>query len=99
MEKINCWEHMMCGRGPGGSHVQGLGICPAAIAKKLDGVHGGTNGGRACWVVGGTLCNGELQGSFSKKYDSCMECAFYKKVKDEESSAFQFSASLFLMLH
>lgn len=99
MEKLNCWEHKKCGRQPGGSYVQEMGICPATTATRLDGVHGGTNAGRACWVVGGTLCNGRLQESFSKKYDGCIECDFYMRVKDEESSFFQLSASLFMKLH
>ena len=90
---------MKCGRQPGGPHANDLGICPATTEKKLHGVHGGTNAGRACWVINATLCNGNLQGSFSKKYDECMECDFYKKIMTEESSNFQLSASLFMMLH
>jgi hypothetical protein len=99
MDKINCWEFYECGRQPGGSNVRELGTCPVATEKKLDGVHGGANAGRACWVVGGTLCNGKIQETFLQKYDGCMECDFYKKVKAEESSDFVLSASLYMMLH
>jgi hypothetical protein len=99
MGKLNCWEFKRCGRELGGTGVHEQGVCPAATAKRLDGAHGGTNAGRACWVVGGTLCNDSVQETFAKKYDSCMECDFYKKVKSEESSGFQLSASLFMMLH
>jgi len=99
MERLNCWEFKNCGRQPGGPCVHEMGICPATTAKGLDGVHGGTNAGRAWWVVGGKLCNGQLQGSFAKKYDGCVECDFYKIVKDEESSFFQLSTSLFMKLH
>ncbi len=99
MDKLNCWEFNKCGRQPGGLHVDQRGVCPVATEKKLNGVHGGTNAGRACWVVGGTLCNGKVQETFAKKYDDCVECEFYKKVKNEEASLFQLSASLFMMLH
>ncbi len=99
MGKLNCWEFHGCGRQPGGDRVSELGVCPASVEKKLSGVHGGTNAGRACWVIGGTFCDGRVQGSFSKKYDSCLQCDFYKKVKDEESSSFRLSAGLFMMLH
>jgi hypothetical protein len=99
MTKLNCWEFNDCGREPGGASVQEFGVCPAATANRLNGVHGGTNAGRACWVVGGTLCNGRVQETFAKKYDRCVECAFYKKVRSEESSDFQLSASLYMMLH
>lgn len=99
MDKTNCWEFYDCGREPGGSNVRELGPCPVATEKKLDGVHGGTNAGRACWVVGGTLCNGKIQQTFLQKYDGCMECDFYKKVKEEESADFKLSASLYMMLH
>jgi hypothetical protein len=99
MGKMNCWEFSRCGREPGGAGVSEHGVCPATIARRLNGVHGGTNAGRACWVVGGTLCNGSVQETFAKKYDSCLECDFYKKVKTEEALDFQLSAGLFMMLH
>jgi len=99
MKKLNCWEYNNCGREPGGVNSHEFGICPAAKETRLDGVHGGKNAGRACWVVGMTLCNGELQGSFAKKYDNCMECDFCKKVKEEERSNCQPSASLYMMAH
>ena len=90
--KINCWEFKKCGRQPGGSHTHDLGTCPAAMEKKLDGTHGGKNGGRSCWVIAGTLCKGEIQGSFAQKYKSCEICDFYKKVKEEEFPKFMLSA-------
>jgi hypothetical protein len=99
MEKLNCWEFHKCGRQPGGDEVSERGVCPAAVERKLNGVHGGINAGRACWVVGGTFCYGRVQESFAKKYDGCMQCDFYHKVKDEESSSFRLSAGLFMMLH
>jgi len=97
--KLNCWEFNDCGREPGGASVHELGVCPAPTERKLDGVHGGTAAGRACWIVGGTLCNGKVQETFSRKYGSCIECEFYKVVRSEESSDFQLSAGLFMMLH
>jgi len=99
MNKLNCWEFNNCGREPGGANANELGICPATTERRLDGVHGGKNAGRACWVVAMTLCNGKLQGSFAKKYDNCMECDFCKKVKEEERSNCQPSASLYMMVH
>ncbi len=99
MEKLNCWEFCKCGRQPGGPQVHELGICPVSTEKKLDGIHGGTNAGRACWVVGGTLCDGKVQKTFAGKYAECVECDFYNHVKREEGSLFQFSASLYMMIH
>jgi hypothetical protein len=82
--KLNCWEFKNCGREREGAHVDDLGVCPAAVAENLNGLHGGTNGGRACWFVVGTLCNGEVQGTYVKKYRSCIYCDFFKTVKEEE---------------
>jgi hypothetical protein len=31
-------------------------------------------------------CHGEVQGTYAKKYKSCVYCDFYKKVKEEEYS-------------
>ncbi len=85
MKKKNCWEFKKCGRQPGGEHVLDLGICPAAIEKRLDGANDGLNAGRACWVIAGTLCGGKVQGSFAQKYGSCEKCDFYQAVKIEEA--------------
>ncbi len=92
--KQNCWEAKNCGREPGGSKVGEMGICPTAIEKRLDGVHSGKNGGRACWVVSGTYCKGEIQGAFNKKYAGCMICDFYGKVQSEEHPNAQLSVDL-----
>jgi hypothetical protein len=92
--KKNCWEYKKCGREPNGVNVQALGICPVATEKRLDSVHGGKNAGRACWVVGGTFCQGKVQGTFALKYDTCIDCDFYKLVKGEEYPDFILSATL-----
>lgn len=93
-KKVNCWEHKKCGREPGGPHVHDLGICPATVEEKLNGIHGGRNAGRSCWVLAGTLCKGEVQGTFAQKYKNCEVCDFYKIVKEEEFPRFMLSALL-----
>ncbi|MDH4139380.1 MAG: hypothetical protein OEV43_02290 [Coriobacteriia bacterium] len=85
--KQNCWEFRGCGRGPHGSKVDDLGKCPAATEQRLHGANGGKNGGRACWVVGGTLCDGTVQGSFHKKLSSCQACEFFSAVVREEQDS------------
>ena len=82
--KLNCWEYMKCGREPGGRHEHEKGNCPASTEKKLDGFHGGVNSGRACWVVAGTFCRGEVSGTFAEKIESCLQCEFFQMVKEEE---------------
>ncbi len=82
--KLNCWEHKKCGRQPGGHKVHELGVCPTATNSELNGAHGGTNAGRACWVVAGSLCGGKIQGTYAKKLLNCWRCDFMKAVKREE---------------
>jgi len=84
--KLNCWEFMGCGREPGGDHEKDCGVCPASTESRLEGVHCGRNGGRACWVVAGTLCLGDVDGTFAKKFRVCSMCDFYQLVREEESS-------------
>jgi hypothetical protein len=86
--KKNCWDFTKCGRESGGVKTQELGVCPAATVNKLDGVHGGQNCGRTCWVIAGTYCQGEVQGAFAKKFKNCMSCEFYSAVKEEEFPQF-----------
>lgn len=83
-EKQNCWEFKSCGRELGGSNAQELGVCPAATATQADGIHGGSNGGRACWAIAGTLCGGNVQGTFAAKMGNCLRCSFYRHVADDE---------------
>ena len=75
--KNNCWEFKNCAKMK----------CPTRTEEKLDGVHGGTNGGRACWVVSSTHCMG-VQGACLDKKPYCETCLFYQKVRLQEGAQF-----------
>ncbi len=94
MMKKNCWEFKKCGREVGGPNVGRLGVCPAATEERLHGVHGGTNAGRACWVLAGTLCDGRVQGKFVQKFGECLLCDFFRLVKKEEGANYRYSIDL-----
>lgn len=96
--KQNCWEFKKCGREMGGRNVKELGVCPAATSAQLHGSHGGKLGGRACWIIDGTMCNGQVQGAFAQKFKSCAVCDFYQAVKAEEKNAFKLSVVLLARL-
>ena len=82
--KLNCWEFKQCGRRPGGENEVELGLCPATTEERLDGVHGSRNAGRACWVIAGSFCDGEVKGTFAEKLGSCSKCNFFQKLNDKE---------------
>ncbi len=63
-----CWKILKCGREVGGAHVVDQGVCPA---NKL-------NAGDACWLIAGTFCGGEVQGSHAQKQNACMLCEVYR---------------------
>lgn len=84
--KTNCWEFKKCGREPGGIKSKELGVCPASLATAVNGVNSGTNGGRICWALTGTLCGGKVQGTFAQKLANCCECEFYKMVRQQEGA-------------
>lgn len=88
-KKLNCWQVKKCGRGPDGKTNTHQKPCPAATEERLDGVHGGKNSGRACWVVAGTYCGGKTQGTYAAKFEVCKNCDFFKLVCDEEGEEFQ----------
>jgi len=92
--KTNCWEFKKCGREQGGKNVDTMGTCPAVTDRRLDGTHGGKNGGRTCWMIAGTLCGGKVQGSFGMKYKNCEQCDFYKAVRVEEGMNYKLSVLL-----
>lgn len=85
--KLNCWEFKKCGREPHGRLLDNLGPCPVVSYTALNGMHGGINAGRACWVVTGSLCGGKTQGNEQQKRTACWECDFLKAVKKEEELA------------
>lgn len=89
-QHIQCWEAKKCERQPGGAKVGELGICPAATDQALDGINSGKLGGRMCWASAGTFCGGTTQGSFATKALNCVECDFFKSVREEEGQDFQF---------
>jgi hypothetical protein len=80
----NCWEFKKCGRQPGGPNAAEFGVCNAATESRMNGIHGGKNGGRTCWVLAGTLCGGKTQGTYAQKLGNCITCDFYLAVRSEE---------------
>ena len=97
-QKQNCWEFKKCGREPGGPRSRELGVCPAATETKLNSVHSGKAAGRACWVVAGTFCGGQIQGTYAKKFENCQACEFYKVVSKEEYPKFLLASVLLSQL-
>jgi len=75
----NCWEFM---------HCDTESSCPAFSEKRLDGIHGGKNAGRCCWVITGTLCPDIPSGKYAQKFGACEKCDFYNYVKKEEALNF-----------
>ena len=98
MSKQNCWEFKRCGRQPGGANSSALGVCPASVEKRTHGVNNGSNGGRACWALAGTLCGGVVQGSFAVKVANCLKCDFYQLVGAEEGTNHQSSKHILALL-
>ena len=84
-ENINCWEFMKCGCAPGGKNANSLGCCPAAVQEKYNEINNGVNGGRFCWLVEETLCNGIVQTSFLNKFEICLQCEFYLMIQNQQN--------------
>ncbi|PIS38337.1 MAG: hypothetical protein CO150_02630 [Nitrospirae bacterium CG_4_9_14_3_um_filter_53_35] len=88
MERKNCWEMKECGRQPGGANIEMMGTCPAALPNEYDHTNRGKYAGRFCWAVTGTLCGGQIQGTFARKMKDCLHCEFLKRVHEEEGRFF-----------
>ncbi|MFC1949382.1 two-CW domain-containing protein [Chloroflexota bacterium] len=88
MDYKTCWEVMRCGRESDGVNVGELGVCAAAVTNKYDGVNDGVYGGRFCWAIAGTLCEGEVQGAYAKKLKYCLDCEFLRRVHEEQGRFF-----------
>ena len=88
MKRMNCWAVKACGRQPGGENTEAHGVCPAALLNEFDGVNRGERAGRFCWAVAGSLCGGQVQGTYAKKLMNCINCEFLKRVQEEEGGDF-----------
>ena len=64
---MNCWEFKKCGREAGGAKVSQFGVCPAY-----------PDNGKCCAKTAGTLCGGQVQGTFAMKVANCIKCDFFK---------------------
>ena len=84
MKKTNCWQFWQCGREPGGKYTKNYGTCPAASEADADGLNGGTNGGRICWVIAENDSRVRMDCSDLHKQCSCLECEFRYSVMSEE---------------
>lgn len=96
--KKNCWEHKNCGRQPGGLKEAELGPCPVPKETRTNGLNSGSNGGRCCWAIAGTLCGNVVQGNFAAKLSNCMKCDFYKKVMQEEGADYVKSKEILALI-
>ena len=79
---------MKCGREPDGVNSEKLGTCPASIEEMYTGVNSGINAGRFCWKIVGTMCFETIKGTSALSIVSCLQCPFFKKVKEEEGERF-----------
>ncbi len=84
MSKLNCWEYMECGRGPGGFGTHEAGVCNIAKEIAANGLNGGVNGGRLCWLIAEKCSSEEVKCSNYHNKNSCFSCKFRYKVSAEE---------------
>lgn len=52
-----------------------------------NGVNGGENAGRICWLIAHTMCTGGPDATFEDMIRTCSECDFYQLVKEEEGDS------------
>lgn len=86
--KRNCWQFKGCRKEVRGESAEGWKPCPASTDCRLDGVHGGRNAGRCCWVVNGTMCDGTVQSFPAEKRACCGSCPFLELVRREQGTQF-----------
>jgi hypothetical protein len=84
MHKLNCWQFKNCGKEPGGQNVKKSGICPIALESSANGLNGGVNGGRICWVIADILKQCVVRCDKLHRKHECFACDFRYKVVIEE---------------
>jgi len=76
MSKLNCWEFNKCSNNSINLNSD-RNVCPVKREFIANGLNGGINGGRICWVIEENHCK------IHKKAD-CLQCEFHYKVMAEE---------------
>ncbi len=94
---MNCWDIRECGREIGGERAARMGVCPAAMETRLNGINRGKNAGRACWAVAGTFCGVEPDSSVATD-TGCEHCEVYSRVQAEEGHRFVGSALVLALI-
>lgn len=92
--KINCWEYKKCSSHERGVTTPASEICPVSLETRFNGIYGGRNGGRSCWLVRETLCGGRNQRTAVHKFIECFFCDFKKYVIMEEGPDFLISDTI-----
>lgn len=75
---------MLCGRGPNGDKKDKCSVCPVTTEILADGLNGGVNGGRMCWVIVDNCPGDENDSSRTQEKSFCFQCEFRYKVMAEE---------------
>jgi len=83
--KMNCWDFKRCNSNTGNDRIKKSDVCPVFSKTALDGINGGKNGGRSCWLIPGTLCGSRIQRAIIPKSIACRLCDFKRHVLREEN--------------
>jgi hypothetical protein len=84
VRKYNCWDFMKSGKGPSGNRSEKYDVCPIASESAANGLNGGENGGRICWIIAENGCKCNVKCSVRNIGHSCFQCEFRYKVMAEE---------------
>ena len=87
-------------RQPGGEQAEEQGVCPVTEHRKLHGIHGGVNAGRACWIVAGTMCGGKAVGTLRRRWATAGSATSTpRSAAGQNDATIGFSGSLLGMQH
>jgi hypothetical protein len=75
---------MQCGREPGGKYKNKYETCPVSTKAVANGLNGGENGGRICWIIAESGCKCKVKCSVRNVRHSCFQCEFRYKIMAEE---------------
>jgi len=77
VDKLNCWDFKKCCDKSLSNHASESILCPVKKEFNANGLNGGINGGRICWVIMDSHCK-------KKPQSACFQCEFSYKVMAEE---------------
>ena len=96
---MKCCEFMTCGRELAWVRDKEVRLCSTSSKTMFDGTEDSGDGGLACWVAAGAVCDGRSRGPCIEEMGDCTSYTLYDYVCNQERQRLENASNLQRKLH